>query len=237
MVEENKYNNGKIYKLYAINGDVEDIYYGSTYLTLNTRMTKHKNSYKRFQVHNASNVSAYDIFNKYGIENCLIELVELVNCNTKKELLSREGFYIRNNKCVNSQIPDRTKEEYRNQPEYKNKMKIYLKEYVATNSNKLKLKAKDYLIKNKTKISIKQKAYHINHIEQYKEYQKNYLETNRDELLNYKKDYYNKNKDKLLALMNRIIVCECGCASKQTNLKRHQESKKHEKMLASKNLL
>ena len=62
------------------------------------------------------------IFDKFGFENCKIELVENFPCNSKEELTKREGFYIQSNDCVNKHIAGRTKEEYKEQTREK-KMK------------------------------------------------------------------------------------------------------------------
>ena len=49
-LDNNKYNNGKIYKIYNEYGNDEDVYFGSTILTLNQRWSKHKNSYERYKI-------------------------------------------------------------------------------------------------------------------------------------------------------------------------------------------
>lgn len=54
---------------------------------------------------------SFNLFDKYGVENCEIVLLESVNCNSKEELLARERWFIENNKCVNKYIPFRTPEE------------------------------------------------------------------------------------------------------------------------------
>jgi len=51
------------------------------------------------------------IFDRFGFENCKIELVENVPCNSKEELTKREGFYIQNNQCVNKHIAGRSNQE------------------------------------------------------------------------------------------------------------------------------
>lgn len=97
------YQDAKIYMIWS--GD--DRYYGSTTQTLANRMAKHRTSYKR-----GTYTTSHLLFNKYGVENCEIELVETYPCNNVEELTAREGHYIRNNKCVNKCIPCRTPQEY-----------------------------------------------------------------------------------------------------------------------------
>jgi hypothetical protein len=84
-------------------------YYGSTIQSLAMRIGNHRRNYYWHKNSNkGSNTSCYSIFDEYGIENCKIELVELYPCNSKEELEAREGYYIRNNDCVNKQIMGRT---------------------------------------------------------------------------------------------------------------------------------
>ena len=76
-------------------------------------MDKHRSDYRLFKKGSKKNKTmSFDIFDKYGLENCQIELIECVNANSKDELHSRERYYIKLNKCVNKCIPLRTKEEY-----------------------------------------------------------------------------------------------------------------------------
>ena len=102
------YNNSKIYKIEAINGKPEDIYIGSTTLLLCKRMAMHRLNYKN----DSNNYTSKILFEKYGIENCNIILIENVNVETKEELLQKEAFYIKSMKCVNKVIPLRTHQEY-----------------------------------------------------------------------------------------------------------------------------
>lgn len=60
-----------------------------------------------------------------------IELIELVQCNTKDELTKRERYWIENIECVNKQIVGRTTKEYREQ--HKENHQEYMKVYYAAN--------------------------------------------------------------------------------------------------------
>ena len=53
------------------------------------------------------------MFEKYGINNTDIILVESYPCENKNELHSRERYYIENNNCVNKIIPTRTSKEFK----------------------------------------------------------------------------------------------------------------------------
>ena len=129
------YNNGKIYKIEAINGKPEDIYIGSTTLLLCKRMAQHREG----------KCSSKILFEKYGVENCKIILIENVNVNTKEELLQKEAFYIRSLECVNKQIPLRTKKEYKHIYDIVNKQKNseYNTERYFRNHEENKIKGKE----------------------------------------------------------------------------------------------
>tara|TARA_R110002020_G_scaffold453586_1_gene668511 strand:+ start:225 stop:689 length:465 start_codon:yes stop_codon:yes gene_type:complete len=94
------YNKAKIYKLWTPESD--DIYIGSTcYYYLSSRLSLHK--------------FYQDCRSKYLFENfndVRIELLENYPCNNEKELKDKEAYYIKNNKCLNLQIPNRTHKEY-----------------------------------------------------------------------------------------------------------------------------
>ena len=83
---------------------------------------------------NYPNVSVFEMFDKQGVENCKIVLLELVNCESKDELLAREAFYIKSLVCVNKFIPLRTRKEYL----VDNKEKILEEQKEYYNDNKEK---------------------------------------------------------------------------------------------------
>lgn len=87
------YNNGKIYKLVSKNTDM--IYIGSTVQTLKQRINIHIFETR----HNFTNSSA----NMFIWNDCEIELIEDYPCNSKKELVEREQYYIElyRDYCIN----------------------------------------------------------------------------------------------------------------------------------------
>ena len=98
----NKYHNSKIYKITSTN--TEKIYIGSTCSSLKKRFIQHKSDYKR------RNRLSSQIF---IFEDCSITLIENYKCNSKKELLEREGFYQKNNiNCINNYRSGRTEKQY-----------------------------------------------------------------------------------------------------------------------------
>jgi hypothetical protein len=204
------YNKGKVYLIEPIvEHDESEIYIGSTTEDyLSKRFNGHKRMYKSWLNGKTHNVRVFNLFNKYGVDNCKIILLENVHANTKDELISRESFYIRKLKCINKIIPGRSIEEY-----YKTNKDVilnYKKEYYEANKDEILNKQKEYYEANKNEKLNKQKQYY---------------KTNKDEILNYKKEYYQTNKNKIL---NQKVVCNiCNCNVIKINIKKHCKSKKH----------
>lgn len=128
------YNNGKIYKL--VDNTNNNIYYGSTCQKLKDRKGQHKKDYLAYLRGNRGYRKSYDIIKN---NNYKIELVELFPCNEKKELLIREKHYIKNNICINKNIPSRTAKEWYvdNKDEYSKKCKTWYE----NNKERKKIKA------------------------------------------------------------------------------------------------
>ena len=102
------YQKGKIYKLWSPQG--KEIYIGSTVQPLYKRLSQHK-SYLDCQ-------SRY-LFENYNVVK--IELIEEYPCNNKMELDRKEGEHVRENECLNKNVPGRTaKEWYQDNNYYEN---------------------------------------------------------------------------------------------------------------------
>ena len=126
------YKNGKIYKIEAMNGEDGDIYVGSTTKEyLSQRMDTHRSGYNFWKKTSKKYIASFSIFEKYGIENCNIFLLEIVKCDTKDELRAKEGIYIKSLSCVNKVIAGRSKKEYTEN--FKEKFELYHKEYREKN--------------------------------------------------------------------------------------------------------
>ena len=139
------YNNGKIYKIECLAGNADDIYIGSTTKDyLSKRMVQHRRTYKSFKDGIGRKTMSYDIFDKYGINNCIITLLENVDVNSKEELLARESHYIRTLKCVNKVIPGRKRYEYEKEYEKSQQVQEYRKKYRDNNKEKLKAQQREY---------------------------------------------------------------------------------------------
>ena len=110
----NKYNKSKIYRIVP-NCDHEphEQYIGSTVKGfLSQRLATHRCDYKKYLQGLRGNITSFKLFEKYGMENCSIILVENVNANSKEELCKREREIIESTPCVNKQIPTRTQIAY-----------------------------------------------------------------------------------------------------------------------------
>ena len=152
------YSNGKIYKIEPINGEDGDVYIGSTTKQyLSQRMTAHRTKYKSFLNGKYCNVTSFKLFEKYGVENCKIILLELVNANTKDELLAREAHHIKSVACVNRNIPLQTDKEY--YKANKDAILIHKKEYREANKDAILIQKKEYYKANKDAILIQKKEY------------------------------------------------------------------------------
>jgi len=101
------YQKGKIYCLRSYQTDL--VYIGSTLNPLYKRKGQHKNVYNLWLKNNNNYVSSFEII-KY--DDAYIELVENYPCNSREELLRREGQIIRETKnCCNKRVAGRTKNE------------------------------------------------------------------------------------------------------------------------------
>jgi hypothetical protein len=130
------YENGKIYKLISLLTD--DIYIGSTTLSLSLRKAHHRRHYKSYKENNKGGYcTSFKLFDFGEVD---IILIEEVKCNNREQLHARERFHIENNLCVNKKIPCRnntSKEYYQNNKEQElNRAKKYAKEHRKQINNK-----------------------------------------------------------------------------------------------------
>jgi len=149
------YQNGKIYKIESLIGNC--IYYGSTIQKLCVRMAGHR----------CNNISSMEVLQYHDAK---IYLVELYPCNSKEELNAREGWYIRNNNCVNKNIPGRDNQEY--YQDNKDRIKLQTKKYYNENKEVIYRRVKQYKFKHEHKIQKYQKQYKIINKEKLNQYNK-----------------------------------------------------------------
>ena len=151
---ENKYQNGKIYKIVDIG--YNKCYIGSTCESLNMRMARHRYKYKYYLQGKVEHTRSFYLFDEYCADNCKIELIEYFPCNTKEELLAREGHYIKTCECINKQIAGRTKAEYNQENIEDNRERC--KQWRKNNPDKHKASNRRYIAEHKEELSTKYRA-------------------------------------------------------------------------------
>jgi hypothetical protein len=220
MESSNMYNNvyqhGKIYKIVDIGYNEQ--YVGSTTVELSTRMSRHRAKYREYNNTKQSFYSSFILFDKYGIENCKIELIELYPCESKEELNRREGYWIKHEECVNKYVAGRTKQEYH--VDNIDCIKLKKKEYRLLNLEQEKQRwdkykqnhhtehleyNRNYYIENKKEILEKQKEYRELHKDKISERSKEYRENHKDIISEKKQTYYNNNKEDILNKQKNIM--------------------------------
>ena len=110
---QNKFKNGKIYKL--VDNTNRNIYIGSTILSLKNRLKRHLSTFKRY-----TNGKSHKYLRSFEILTNLnfdIVLIENHPCCNFEELLIRENFYITTMICLNKN------KAYINDEEKKNTIK------------------------------------------------------------------------------------------------------------------
>jgi hypothetical protein len=139
---DNKYVNGKIYKLSS--PSTEDVYIGSTYQSLRSRFTSHKMDYNLYVSQKREYLSSFEIV-KYN--DCIIELVESYPCDNKDELRMREDYYIKlYPNAVNIHAAYQSPEDRKKyQNDYSNN---YNKPYLENNKDKISKQRKQKITCN-----------------------------------------------------------------------------------------
>ena len=135
MSKITKYNNSQIYKI--VNDINSEVYIGSTCQTILKRFNKHisncKNESKKHR-------PLYKLMNEIGKDKFSISLVEEYPCSNKSELLTREGYWIREFGTLNSNIAGRSNKEC-------------LQNYYIKNAEKICSQTKEYRRLNDERIS------------------------------------------------------------------------------------
>ena len=141
-MEENKFNNSKVYKIVCRLTGL--IYIGSTTKTLDQRLSKHKSDYQCYLTGTSHYITSFEIIKN---DNYYIKKIKSYNFENHNDLLKKERYWNEKYICVNKNRPIISKDE-----------KIeYFKEYYQENKIEKIFKQKEYYLKNKDKISVKQK--------------------------------------------------------------------------------
>jgi hypothetical protein len=172
------YQNGKIYRIDCLT--TNEVYIGSTCQeTVARRLTQHVSGFKQWKNTGKKYTTSYPIIER---GNYNITMIELYPCNSKDELKSREGYFIRSMVCVNKQIAGRTRQDY-----YEDN-----KEHILENK-------KDYYEVNKEHIIEKRREYCEDNYEKILEYNREHYEANKDKINKKRREKYKQKKtEKLL---------------------------------------
>jgi len=194
------YSKGKIYKIVVNNTDEEyRPYIGSTTKEyLSQRFVQHRNVYSRYKNGKTPSISSFKLFDKYGIENCEIILLENYPCASKDELRSRERHWFDNIENCNIVKPALTEEEISNLGKIRYKKKIEL----HPDYNQ-----KHYQRKLELHPDYNQKHYQRK-LELHPDYKKNRTEGQKEA----RKEKY---------------TCMCGSHIRREQKSKHNKSKKH----------
>ena len=98
------YQNGMIYEITPLNGESNhERYIGSTTkVSPVERFLIHKKKYNNYK--NGSNcyMKSFELFDKYGVNNCHIFPIDIYECDSNNELQARKRFYLKTLPCINS---------------------------------------------------------------------------------------------------------------------------------------
>jgi hypothetical protein len=236
MTQINKYQNGKIYRIWSL--ETDDIYVGSTVDMLHKRMYKHRNDAKKGR----TNMKIHLEMQRIGIDSFKIELIENYPCQTIQELHMREGHWIRTlTPSLNQLIAGRTRKEWVdvnkdnliqkrkerwliNNVKYLARKKLYYEQH----KTEILQKQKEYASTRAEHISLYHKEYREKNADKLKELKKLYAEKNKDQLIEKNKKYREENKEKIQAHKSESHICTiCGSSYTNCHKARHERTKKH----------
>ena len=161
---ENIYENGKVY---AVRNDLtNDVYIGSTVMSLSRRMVQHRSDAKK----RPDIMPLTRKINEIGIDHFYIELVEDYPCKNKEHLNKREGELIRELATINKRVEQRTPTEIaEHRREYRAKHHEHIlewrREWRENNREKLREQGRAQYNKDKDKIQERSKAWKSTKIE------------------------------------------------------------------------
>ena len=184
-------------KIYCIKVNTEEEYLpyvgSSCKRLLSQRMNQHRQHFKQWKNGKYHFISSFTLFEKYGIENCFIELIELFPCNCNDELRKKEREHIEKQECCN-----------------KVKRVIITEEEMV---ERVKEYGKNHYELHKDELSEKHKIYYDEHKEQIIEKNKKYRETNKEKILEKAKEKYD--------CLCGSTLCK-GAKTKHEKSKKHQ---------------
>ena len=220
------YSKGKIYKIVVDTEEIYLPYVGSTIQGLAERMGGHRRNYKKWK-NGGRKCSSFDLFDKFGIENCKIILLEEFSCENISQLLMQERKWFDKMECCNQNKPFISKEEI---TEYQ---KEYQKEYRDEHKKEFVEYFKIYYDTHKEQIAEQQKIYRDEHKEIIAKKDKIYYEQHKEQILEKVKIYQQKHKEQIAEKAKEKFECPCKSICRLSNKSQHERTKKHQNYLSS----
>ena len=212
------YHRGIVYKMYSLNPNDDNYYWGSTTQRLCHRKSGHHRDSKTkdFPVH--------QWIRQAGISTIRLEPVETYNNITRLDLCKLEDGKIRESKndsnCINCRRANRS-----------------TREYYTDNRGTLLEKQKDYYRKHKDQRAEYDVKYRAKNMEAIRQQRKDYYQKNADHVRERVRLYKANNPERVKLRCSTRVVCPiCKAESTQGHLKRHQKTarcKPHEITLPS----
>jgi hypothetical protein len=223
-----EYQNGKIYIIKNYVNDL--VYIGSTKQTLEKRFNKHK---AEINTKKGQTIKLYQAMRELGKQNFYIEEIKKYPCETKQQLIAREGHFIRLfdsfNNGYNKRVAGRDMKQWTE--DNKDKKKEMDKKYAEQNKEKIAENNKLWREKNIDLLKEKRKEYVKQHKEDIQEYQNNYRINNLEKKKENDKIYAQQNKEKIKEQKQQPFECECGKTVSWAVKARHFKSQKHQSFI------
>jgi mRNA degradation ribonuclease J1/J2 len=217
------YSKGKIYKIVVDTEEQYKPYVGSSCQELSQRMTDHRENYKAWKKNKQTCCNSYDLFDRFGVENCKIILLEEYSCDSRMKLLMKEREWFDKMECCNKCRPYISKEERIN----------YNKELCNQNMEQIIKYKKEWYESNKEHVSERGKIYRDEHKEELAEKKKEYAQINKEKIAEKAKEWREANKEQIAEKGKEKFECNCGSICRLSDKSRHERSLKHQEYLSS----
>jgi hypothetical protein len=216
------YKQAKIYCI-KVNTDNEYLPYvgSSCKRLLSQRMNQHRDDYKKWKKNpeKYSFLSSFTLFERFGVQNCFIELIELFPCSCNDELRKKEREHIEKQECCN-----KVKRVIVTEEEKIENAKIYRDEH----KEEIKERNKKYNIEHKDEILQKNKIHYDKHKEEILQKNKEYRDKHKEEIIIKDRIKYHKNKEQINKKKKETYECPCGSMCRKSDKTRHEKTKKHQ---------
>ena len=218
-----KYENGVIYMIHHKTDDTKEFYIGSSF-EFKARCRAHKSDCNN-QNNKNYNYKVYKYIRENGGFNewRIVKLYDYP-CKNKYQLELEEQRMVKKYKStLNTQIPRRTKKEYRKD----NKKKILQKETERYQNNKEKIlqREKEYRQNNKEEIAEKDKKRYQKNKEKILQQKKGYYEANKKKIAEKNKELYETNKEEIAEKRKIKINCDiCNRLVRKSDIATHKKT-------------